>query len=222
MQTRQTPLKLGEEQKICNRMEVLVMPEEITYEVPSWDELYKMTVKLADKVKNSGFKPDIIVGVSRGGWPPARVMSDLLDNPNLANIRVEFYKDIYRTSEEPKITQPISVPVKGKRLLIVDDVADTGKSLKIVREKLLEDGAAEIRIATLYFKPWSIVQPDFFVKTTSAWVCFSWEWYESVKKIGGKLKSEGMTLPEIEEFLISIGMEPFVVKKFAREIFGDK
>ncbi len=196
------------------------MPEEITYEVPTWDELYKMTIELADKVKNSRFKPDIIVGVSRGGWPPARVMSDLLDNSNLANIKVEFYEDVYKTSEEPRITQPISVPVKGKRLLVVDDVADTGKSLKIVREKLLEDGAAEIRIATLYFKPWSIVKPDFYVKTTKAWVCFSWELYESVKKIGGKLKSEGMSLPEVEKLLISIGMEPFVVKKFAQEIFG--
>ncbi len=197
------------------------MPEEITYEVPTWGELYKMTIELADKVKESRFQPEIIVGVSRGGWTPARVMSDLLDNPNLANVRVQFYEDIYRTSEEPQITQPVSVPVKGKRVLVVDDVADTGKSLKLIREKLLEDGAAEVRIATIFFKPWSITRPDFYVKTTDAWICFSWEWYESVKKIGGKLRSEGKPLPLIEEFLVSIGMEPFIVRKFVREIFKE-
>jgi hypoxanthine phosphoribosyltransferase len=198
------------------------MSEEITYEAPTWDELYKMTLELADKLKEDGFKPDIIVGVSRGGWPPARIMSDLLDNPNLANVKVEFYKDIYQTAEEPRITQPVSVPVKGKDILIVDDIADTGKSLKLVREKLLEEEAAEVRIATLYLKPWSITIPDFYVKTTSAWVCFSWELYESVKKIGGKMKTEGKQLSEIEEFLISIGLEPFIVRKFAREIFEEE
>lgn len=197
------------------------MPEEITYEVPTWDELYKMTVELADKVKESGFKTDIIVGVSRGGWTPARVMSDLLDNSNLANVKVEFYEDIYQTSEEPRITQPVSIPVKGKHVLIVDDIADTGKSLKLVKKKLLEKEATEVRIATLYLKPWSITIPDFYVKTTNAWVCFSWELYESVKKIGGKLKSEGKPLSEIEKFLISIGMEPLVVRKYTREIFGE-
>ena len=197
------------------------MPEEITYEVPTWDELYRMMIDLADKVKENKFKPDLIVGVSRGGWTPARIMSDLLDNPNLANVRVQFYEDIYRTSEKPQITQPVSVPVKGKHVLIVDDVADTGKSLKLVKEKLLEDGAVEVRIATIFFKTWSIIQPDFYVKTTDAWVCFSWEWYESVKKIGQKLRNEGKTLPAIEEFLISIGMQPFIVKKFVREIFTE-
>ena len=198
------------------------MSEEITYEAPTWDELYKMTLELADKLKEDGFKPDIIVGVSRGGWPPARIMSDLLDNPNLANVKVEFYKDIYQTAEKPRITQPVSVPVKGKDILIVDDIADTGKSLKLVREKLLEEEATEVRIATLYLKPWSITIPDFYVKTTSAWVCFSWELYESVKKIGGKMKTEGKQLSEIEEFLISIGLEPFIVRKFAREIFKEE
>ncbi len=198
------------------------MSEEIIYEVPTWDELYKMTVELADRVKEDRFKPDIIVGVSRGGWPPARIMSDLLDNPNLANVKVQFYEDIYQTAEEPRITQPISVPVKGKNILIVDDIADTGKSLKLVREKLLEDEASEVRIATLYLKPWSITIPDFYVKTTNAWVCFPWELYESVKKIGGKLKTEGKQLSEIEEFLISIGLEPFIVRKFTSEIFGEE
>lgn len=198
------------------------MSEEITYEVPTWDELYKMTVELADRVKEDEFEPDIIVGVSRGGWPPARIMSDLMDNPNLANVKVEFYEDIYQTTEEPRITQSISVPVRGKNILIVDDIADTGKSLKLVREKLLEDEASEVRIATLYLKPWSITVPDFYVKTTNAWVCFPWELYESVKKIGGKLKTEGKQLSDIEEFLISIGLEPFIVRKFTSEIFTEE
>jgi len=197
------------------------MSEEIEYEVPSWNEIYGITLELAGEVKENGFQPDIILGICRGGWTPARIMSDLLDNSNLANIKVEFYEDVYQTTEEPEITQPVSVPVKDKDILIVDDIADTGKSLRLVKEQLLEDGAAEVRIATLFLKPWSIVKPDFYVRSTSAWVCFPWELFESVKKIGGRLEKEGKSPLAIQEFLVSIGIEANIVKEFVRELFGE-
>ncbi|MEM2851359.1 MAG: phosphoribosyltransferase [Candidatus Bathyarchaeia archaeon] len=179
-------------------------------------------IELADEIKKNGFKPDIIVGVARGGWPPARILSDFLNNPNIANIKVEFYMDVYKTVEAPVITQPISVPVDGKRILVVDDVADSGKSLKMVRETLLENGATDVKIATIYYKPWSIVKPDFYAKTTEAWIIFPWERYETIKKLGEKLKNEGKTLSEIEAELIKIGLQPIIVKRFVKEIFGEK
>jgi hypoxanthine phosphoribosyltransferase len=179
-------------------------------------------IEIADDIKKSGFKPDIIVGVARGGWPPARILSDFLNNPNVANIKVEFYVDVYKTVEAPLITQPISVPVNGKRILVVDDVADSGKSLKMVRETLLENGAIDVKIATIYYKPWSIVKPDFYAKSTKAWVIFPWERYETIKKLGEKLKGEGKTLGEIEAELIKIGLQPIIVKRFVKEIFGEK
>jgi len=145
-----------------------------------------------------------------------------LNIPNVANIKVEFYVDVYETVEAPVITQPISVPVKGKRILVVDDVADSGKSLKLVREVLLEKGAIDVKIAAIYYKPWSITKPDFYMRDTDAWVIFPWERYETIKKIGGKLKSEGKSLSEIETELIKIGLQPIIVKRFVKEIFGEK
>ena len=64
------------------------------YVAPSWDEIYAMLVNLAIKIKQSGFKPDLIVGVSRGGWAPGRILSDLLANTHTANIKIEFYVGI--------------------------------------------------------------------------------------------------------------------------------
>jgi len=192
------------------------------FEVPSWDYIYQLLIELAGNIKKSGFKPDMIVGVARGGWPPARILSDFLNNPNIANIKVEFYVDVYKTIEAPVITQPISVPVKGKRILVVDDVADSGKSLKMVREVLLEKGAIDVKIAAIYHKPWSITKPDFYMRDTEAWVIFPWERYETIKKLGGKLKSEGKSLDEIETELIKIGLQPMIVKRFVKEIFGEK
>jgi len=103
------------------------------FEIPTWDEIYSMLLNMAERIRLNKFAPDVIVGISRGGWPPARVLSDLLDNPNLANVRVEFYVGVAETKGEPVLTQPVSVPVASKKVLIVDEVTDTGKSLEVVK-----------------------------------------------------------------------------------------
>ncbi|HDN01983.1 MAG TPA: phosphoribosyltransferase, partial [Candidatus Bathyarchaeota archaeon] len=77
----------------------------LKFEVPTWDEIYEMLLQLADMIRKEGYKPEVIVGISRGGWPPARVMSDLLENQELANVRVEFYAGVAERREEPVITQ---------------------------------------------------------------------------------------------------------------------
>ena len=86
----------------------------------SWSEMYTLLLELGDMIAKSEFKPDFIVGISRGGWIPARILSDLLDIPKLANITVEFYVGIGETKREPVITQSVSLPVRGKKILIVE------------------------------------------------------------------------------------------------------
>lgn len=196
------------------------MKNRLEFEVVSWDYAYQLLIELAEKVRRSNYKPDLIVGISRGGWPPARVISDLLENPNIANIKAEFYLDLGRTSEEPIITQTISAPINGKKVLLVDDVADTGKTLKLVHDKLIEDGAENVKVATLYYKPWSVFRPDFYMVETNAWIVFPWERYETIKKLGRKMLDEGKTLEEVQVELVRIGLEPLVVKRFVKEIFG--
>ncbi len=71
---------------------------------------------------------------------PARILSDLLDNPNLASVKAENYVGVARVKVEPKLTQPLSVDVSGKRVLVIDDVADSGKSLQLVVSHMFERG----------------------------------------------------------------------------------
>src|SRR5438128_7856214 len=106
------------------------------YVAPTWDEVYVMMIELARQIKSSGYSPQVIVGLSRGGWPPARVMSDLLENPNLANMKVEFYKNIGVTAQRPNITCTLTSDVIGKRVLVVDDVADSGQRLPVAHRPL--------------------------------------------------------------------------------------
>ena len=189
------------------------------FEVVDWGGVYKLLTMLVERIKKSGFRPDLIVGISRGGWVPARVISDLLDNPNLASIRVEFYVNINRTIEEPVITQQVSVSVKDKRVLIVDDITDSGKSLRTVYEELLKE-AKEVRTVTLYHKPWSCFRPDFYVRETDAWIVFPWEYNETIRKLGKKLLDIREGRREVEEELIKIGLKASLVKRFVKEVFG--
>ena len=197
------------------------MGSELEFEVLTWNQIYKMLLNLADKIRKNGFKPDIIVGVSRGGWPPARVLSDLMDNPNLANVRAEFYLGVAETKGEPTLTQPVSVDVAGKRVLVVDEIADTGKSLKLVKEHIVKQGAREVKIATVYYKPWSIITPDYYEKETSRWVVFPWEIKETVQKIVKKCKEKGKSVESEIAKLVEAGIPKKLVDRFLKEIVGE-
>jgi len=190
----------------------------LKFESPSWNRIYEMLLDLAGRIRKDGFKPDIIVGISRGGWPPARVLSDLLSNPNVANVRAEFYLGIAETSSEPTLTQPVSVKTRGKKILIVDEVADTGKSLKMVRKHIVQEGAKEVRTVTVYYKPWSIVRPDYFAKETSDWIVFPWEIKETLRKVIAKCEELGSPVEEETAKLVKAGIRSRLIKRFLKEI----
>lgn len=198
------------------------MSRKLEFEVPTWSKIYRMLLRLAEEIRKDSFKPDIIAGVSRGGWPPARVLSDLLDNPNLANVKVEFYLGVAETKDKPTLTQPVSVNVKDKKVLVVDEVADTGKSLKIIKEHLTKEGANEVKIATIYYKPWSLITPDYYVKETSCWIVFPWEVKETVRKIVKKCREKDKPLEEEIAELVKAGLSKRLVKRFLKEVLEEE
>jgi len=198
------------------------LSSETQFEIPTWDEIFEMLLDLAEEIRKNGFKPDLIVGVSRGGWPPARVLSDLLDNPNLANAKAEFYLGVAETKGEPTLTQPVSVAVADKKVLIVDEVADTGKSLKLVKEHIIEEGACEVRIVTVYYKPWSVIVPDYYGKETSMWIVFPWEIKETIRKIVKKCREKGKSVEEEIARLVKAGISGRLVGRFLKEILEEE
>jgi hypoxanthine phosphoribosyltransferase len=185
----------------------------ISFVAPSWDQVYDMLIELARRVKDSGFRPDLIVGVCRGGWAPARVMSDLLENANTASIRIEFYLAPGVTTRKPVISQAIMVPVKGANVLVVDDVSDTGESLKVAVEHLDVCGARAIKTATLYYKPQSIFKPDFFMVQTEQWIIFPWERLENTRRLLDEAEKKGKSISSVKETLTSAGIGGAVVEK---------
>jgi hypoxanthine phosphoribosyltransferase len=198
------------------------LDSELEFEAPTWDQIYDMLLNLAEKIKKDRFKPDLIVGVSRGGWPPARVLSDLMDNPNLANARAGFYLGVAETKGEPVLTQPVSTSVAGKKVLIVDEVADTGKSLKLVKEHIIEEGAEKVKVVTVYYKPWSIFKPDYYERETCSWIVFPWEIKETIQKIVKKCKENGKSIEIEAAKLAKAGLPDELIGRFLREIGEEK
>ncbi len=139
-----------------------------------WSKVDEAIWTLTDYVRKD-YNVDMIVGIARGGLIPAVRMSHIMDNILMRVMDVKFYTDIEEHTEMPEITVPLTESVEGKNVLIVDDVADTGKTLKVVRDYILDKGAREVRIAVIAKKPQSIIDPDYYIFQTDRWIIFPWE-----------------------------------------------
>ncbi len=148
----------------------------------TWEKIELMCEKLANQIKGSGFKPEVLIGISRGGWIPARIISDMLGVYRVASIGVVFYKGVGKTLDKPKLTQELNVDIRGKRVLLIDDVADSGESLMLAKEKALALAPSQLKTATLNYKPMSKIRPDFFVEETTSWLVYPWERKEFEKE----------------------------------------
>ncbi|MEJ2281785.1 MAG: phosphoribosyltransferase [Candidatus Bathyarchaeota archaeon] len=188
---------------------------------PNWGQIYASLIDLSDIIQKSHFEPDLIVGISRGGLIPARILSDLLQNPKLASITTEFYFGIGKPTSKPVITQQISISIKNKKILVVDDVADSGKSLTLINHHLKEKGAKEIKFVTIYLKFQSSFIPDYYKLKTNDWIVFPWELKEATKLIVQELGLKGKNIEYSKEKLISSGMNKMLIDRFIKEIFGE-
>ena len=189
----------------------------IDYEVPTWSQIYDMLLSQAQKIRVQDYKADIVIGVSRGGLVPARILTDLLETPELATIQMSFYRDIAQSTLEPTLKQTLTVSIVGKKALLVDDIADTGRSLKLAQTHLQQHGALEIKTATLYLKCQSLTIPDFYEKQTSAWVVFPWDTKETLRKINQHQLGKRALNREVAR-LVKAGLPKLLAEKLLKEV----
>lgn len=187
------------------------------YEVPTWNQIYDMLLDLANKIQGDGYKPDVIIGIARGGLVPARILSDVLETPELAIIQIEYYVSIAQTRQEPILKRSLHTQITDKKALLVDDVSDTGKSLQLAKNHLQQQDAKEIKTATLYAKPETITKPDYCEKQTSHWIVFPWDAKETVRKIIQKQEGKRATNTEIAK-LVKAGLPKQLAEKFLKDM----
>ena len=198
------------------------MISEFKFEAPSWNQIYDMLIELSQKIHNCGFNPEVIVGISRGGWVPSRILSDLLETSYITSISAEFYVGVNETNCEPKLTQPIPISVFDKKILLVDDVADSGRSAMLIRDYLCRKEVKELKILTLYYKPWSKLVPDFYSKETSDWIVFPWEIKETLRKVLKKCTENKEPFENTVSKLIEAGVKKKLIERLLSELSEHK
>jgi hypoxanthine phosphoribosyltransferase len=144
-------------------------------EILTWEQFGKASRELTQQVVDSGFVPDLILSITRGGLVPAGAMAYALDLKNVHIMNVEFYTGVDRRLPEPVLLPPLPARnyLLDRKILIVDDVADTGETLRSVRD-YCDECALESRVAVLFEKPHSIIACDYVWKRTDRWISFPW------------------------------------------------
>ena len=155
--------------------------------VLDWNKFMELTIALADQIQLSGYMPDVVVAILRGGYFIAKLVCDILDLETIATLEIKFYKGVMEKAERPIVIHPITFDLRDKKTLIVDDVADSGRTLQVAMDLVRLHGAKEVRTATLFFKPWSITMPDYYVEQTDKWIVFPWELGETLRNLSKEL-----------------------------------
>lgn len=171
----------------------------------SWDEAYRLSRKLACKIKSSGFYPDLIIAIGRGGYVPARIVSDFLLHSLLTSIKVEHWDNAACKRPEAAVRFPLAIDVRGQKILIVDDVTDTGDTLRVTVDYVRSLDAGEIRTAVMQHKTVSPMVPDFYAEVIAdwRWVIYPWAAHEDLVGFAERVLSDQLaTIGQICERLM--------------------
>lgn len=138
--------------------------------IMTWNEYNKQIKKLGDIINKGKFRPDMIIAIARGGWIPARYLSDLLHVKEMGSIGIK-YEDYERTRLD--IYSAPSIPENCKKLLLVEDMLESGKSIKWANEYYLDLGY-ETMTASLFIINRTIFVPNYYLKIIDQ-IKFPWE-----------------------------------------------
>ena len=141
----------------------------------SWKQLERLVRKLASKIRESGWKPQCLIGITVGGIIPLALLADEFGTKNIATVSARSYSK--KRQGKLRITSLPEIDLRGKRVLLVDEIADRGTSLKRIsgifmrRYKVRELRTAALVVNKKKCKHW----PDYHVLETDKWIVFPWD-----------------------------------------------
>lgn len=181
--------------------------ESLSFIAPSDEEMRQLYHQLGVVVRADARSENIelLVALGRGGWPVGRELSDSLDLPAL-NMSYVSYTGVGEQAKISLLQDVPTVQVTGRNILIVDDVADSGKTLVQAKQDLDKHGVASLMTATIFHKKSSIVKPDFMVAETDSWIIFPYEHREAGRELSQRWQEMGVPDAEISARLAELSL----------------
>ncbi|WP_435363122.1 phosphoribosyltransferase [Haloarchaeobius sp. DYHT-AS-18] len=164
------------------------LPDDFNCTITNWEYIYGLCRDVSKDVKQDEFEPDVIVALARGGWFAGRCICDFLGLNDLTSLKMEHYVGTAQKADEPQVRYPMPEgSVEDKDVLIIDDIADTGGSIKRAEEYVEERNAGEVRTATLQLLQTSEFEPDYIGERLEewAWMVYPWNFIEDMIDIIG-------------------------------------
>jgi hypoxanthine phosphoribosyltransferase len=154
-------------------------------EIMSWAEFGEASRALAQQIADSGFRPDLVLAIARGGLTVAGALAYALSVKNCFAMNVEFYTGVDERIDVPVMLPPMLdlVDIAGLSVLVADDVADTGLTMQLVHSVIAEH-VGEARTAVLYQKSRSVIDADYVFRRTDRWINFPWSTEPPVLEVG--------------------------------------
>lgn len=139
----------------------------------SWSQFHQDCQILAEKIRQAGRKYDKMLCVTRGGVFVGGLVAHILGIRNITTIALKLYEFDRQNAVVEQLSRP-DLPLPGSRILVVDDLLDSGRTLSFIAEKWRQE--YQLDIAVLYDKGIGILRPDFMASTIpNEWVQFPWE-----------------------------------------------
>ncbi|MCK5480115.1 MAG: phosphoribosyltransferase [Gammaproteobacteria bacterium] len=145
-------------------------------ELISWSETERLCQRLAGLIRESGYRPDLVIAIGRGGYVPARLLCDYLNIMGLTSIKIEHYLSGANRQEEAVIRYPLKADIRDLRVLLVDDVNDTGDTLEVAMQHLQAFQPGEIRTAVMHHKAVTHFKVDYYARKIIKWRWLIYPW----------------------------------------------
>lgn len=159
------------------------MERELRCELVPQEQVYELCWQLAELVRGSGFRPQVVIAIARGGFVPARYLCDFLSISAMASIKVQHYDPGARTQHRAWVRYPLGGSIEGLDVLVVDDVNDSGDTLEAALEHLQGFGARSLRTAVLHEKLTTRIRADYraFEVRDWHWIIYPWAVFEDLQ-----------------------------------------
>lgn len=169
----------------------------------SYEEMAKWTLDVARQIQDCRCKPTVIIGLTRGGWIPARLLCDHLHVKKLYAVKTEHWGITANQEGKALLTQELNAKIDGESVLVVDDITDSGESLQLAISHLQDRKPKEIMSATLLHITHSKIEPNFYsVRVPEeewTWFIFPWNLHEDLRTLLPKAFASGKTEDEIRK-----------------------